>query len=290
MDDMGYDKLCQQNAYLASVHQYNNLMQALSISTIILHAVMDYIMCTESRCRELFFHCLSTGVWINEIFSDWFLTGLCLFVHMLPAQFPGLKPKCRNMSGLVALPWSLIYLIRVSLALEIGFPKTPPICHWSEKQIVPPQTHAIGGADVSILSWSGCSKKLSNCWIQNHILSCYSFYHLSMAEIVWVVWRYVVPNSANVLMGESIFTLKKRHTLALNTSLQNHWSLLKKKNKKKLDQGLNLAIGFAVQSSSLQGSPINVRGENAVEQANINHNHHENNTRLCNTTIQVRVT
>lgn len=137
------------------------------------------------------------------------------------------------MSGLFALPWSLIYLIRVSLALEIGFPKTPPICHWSEKQIVPPQTHAIGGADVSILSWSGCSKKLSNCWIQNHILSCYSFYHLSMAEIVWVVRRYVVPNSANVLMGESIFTLKKRHTLALNTSLQNHWSLLKKKKKKK---------------------------------------------------------
>lgn len=62
MDDMGYDKLSQQNAYLAPVHQYNNLMQALSISTIILHAVMDYIMCTESRCRELFFHYLSTGV------------------------------------------------------------------------------------------------------------------------------------------------------------------------------------------------------------------------------------
>lgn len=45
MDDMGYDKLHQQNAYLASVHRYNNLMQALSKSTIILHAVIEYIMC-----------------------------------------------------------------------------------------------------------------------------------------------------------------------------------------------------------------------------------------------------
>lgn len=56
MDDMGYDKLRQQNAYLASVHRYNNLMQAPSKSTIIPHAVIEYIMCAESRCRELFFH------------------------------------------------------------------------------------------------------------------------------------------------------------------------------------------------------------------------------------------
>jgi len=77
-----------------------------------------------------------------------------------------------------------------------------------------------------------------------------------------IVRRYVVPNSANVLIGESILSLKKIHTLALNTSLQKK----KKKEeeeeeKKKLDQVLNLAIGFAVQSSSLQGSPINVRAK-----------------------------
>ncbi len=56
MDDMGYDKLRQQNVYLVSVSHYNNPTQALSICTIITHAVLEYIMCTESRRRELFFH------------------------------------------------------------------------------------------------------------------------------------------------------------------------------------------------------------------------------------------
>lgn len=81
------------------------------------------------------------------------------------------------MSRLVVLPWSLLYLIRVSLALEIGFPNTPQ--------------SAIG--------------------------------HLSMTEIVIVLRRFVVPNSANVLIGESILTLKKTaHFSFKSTSLQNH--------------------------------------------------------------------
>lgn len=40
--------------------------------------------------------------------------------------------------------------------------------------------------------------------------------HLSMAEILKVLRRFVVLNSANVLIRESILTLKKMHTLALN--------------------------------------------------------------------------
>lgn len=40
--------------------------------------------------------------------------------------------------------------------------------------------------------------------------------HLSMTEIVIVLRRFVVPNSANVLIGESILTLKKTAPLALN--------------------------------------------------------------------------
>lgn len=50
---------------------------------------------------------------------------------------------------------------------------------------------------------------------------------------------------------------EKLHTSTLNLptfkTIDPFWS-----KKKKLDQGLIFAIGFAVQMSSLQGSPINV--------------------------------
>lgn len=66
------------------------------------------------------------------------------------------------------------------------------------------------------------------------------------------------PNSANVLIGESILTLKKKAHFSFKYQPSKSLILME---AKKLDQGLNLAIGFAVQSSSLQGSPINVRAK-----------------------------
>jgi len=100
-----------------------------------------------------------------------------------------------------------------------------------------------------------------------------------------IVRRYVVPNSANVLIGESILSLKKIHTLALNNSLQK-----KKKKKKKTGPSPEFSYRLCCAVEFTSRFTNKCQGENAVEQANINHNHHENNTRLCNTTLQVRVT
>ncbi len=91
MDDMGYDKLRQQNVYLVSVVSLHNPTQELSICTIIPHAVFEYIMCTESRRREFVFPIIvyrSVNKWnILRMRTD-FWQG-CVSFSTSPALFPG---------------------------------------------------------------------------------------------------------------------------------------------------------------------------------------------------------
>lgn len=79
-------------------------------------------------------------------------------------------------------------------------------------------------------------------------------------------------------------TEKNVHFSFKSTSLQNHWSLLKQKTGPEFSYRFCYAVEFTSRFTN------KCHGESAVEQANINHNHHDNNTRLCNTTVQVRET
>ncbi len=80
------------------------------------------------------------------------------------------------------------------------------------------------------------------------LLAYYSYY-LIMANIIVCILQFQIQQ----MFWKST---EKLHTSTLNLptfkTIDPYWS------KKKNDQGLNLAIGFAVQLSSLQGSPINV--------------------------------
>ncbi len=109
------------------------------------------------------------------------------------------------------------------------------------------------------------------------LLAYYSYY-LIMANIIVCILQFQIQQ----MFWKS--TEKITHFNFKSTNLQNHWSILKQ--KKKNDQGLNLAIGFAVAVKFTSRFTNKCHGKNAVEQADINHNHHHNRTRLCNTTIK----
>lgn len=85
------------------------------------------------------------------------LTGLCLLVHMLPALFPFLKPTVPQHVQACCSSMVTVLFNQVSLALEIGFPNTIPICHWSEKLMPLVELMFLCGTGQDL------QKQLSNC-------------------------------------------------------------------------------------------------------------------------------